>query len=96
MTTARPTLWDRFFAYFRLKNYLRNFAIERNLRSSAMEELAAEKQPLILEEREDIEEREDPEYYNIPSASNNKNWTPDKKVVYTPPRDSRGRFVKIR
>ena len=90
MTTERPTLWDRFFAYFRLKNYLRNFAIERNLRSSAMEELAAERQPLILEERED------PEYYNIPSASNNKSWTPDKKVVYTPPRDSRGRFVKIR
>ena len=88
MTTERPTLWDRFFAYFRLKSYLRNFAIERNLRSSAMEELAAEKQPLIRAERE--------EYYDIPSASNKSDWTPEKRVVYTPPRDSRGRFVKIR
>ena len=88
MTTAKPSILDRIFAYFRLQRYLRSFSQERAIRTSAMEELAAEKQPLIRAERE--------EYYDIPSASNKSDWTPEKRVVYTPPRDSRGRFVKIR
>lgn len=94
MTTAKPTFLDRVIGFFRLAQYMKAFNKEQSLRTEAIEEIKAEQKQRpapILPEREVKEE-----YYDIPSASNKEDWTPTKRVVYTPPRDSRGRFIKIR
>lgn len=96
MTTAKPTFLDRIIGHFRLYQYMRHFNREHGLRTEALEEIKAEQAARPLPTLPKREETPAEEYYEIPSVSNKEGWTPDKKVVYTPPRDSHGRFIKIR
>jgi hypothetical protein len=96
MTTRKPTFLDRIIGHFRLCKYMKYFNRELGLRTVALEEIKAEQAarpaPTLPKRKETPVE----EYYEIPSVSNKDGWTPQKRVVYTPPRDSRGRFIKIR